>query len=62
MFLGSRTRTVCRADKLAAIWSRLLSVGSITSHNPIGLHSLLWGWLYFILLRCIVRKCLSLTY
>jgi hypothetical protein len=26
-------------------------VGSLTSHNPIGLHGLLWGYLYFFLLE-----------
>jgi hypothetical protein len=38
MFLGSRARLVRRADNFAAIC--LDNVGSLTSHNPIGLHGL----------------------
>jgi hypothetical protein len=45
MFLGSRARPVRRVDNLTAICKAdcLDSVGSSTSHNPIGLHGLLWG-------------------
>jgi hypothetical protein len=40
MFLGSKVRRVRRADKLTAICEPncLDNVGSLTSHNPIGLH------------------------
>jgi hypothetical protein len=42
MFLGSKVRRVRRADKLTAICADCLdNVGSLTSHNPIGLHGLL---------------------
>jgi hypothetical protein len=42
MFLGSRARPVRKANNLTAI-CELDSVGSLTSYNPIGLHSLLRG-------------------
>jgi hypothetical protein len=41
MFVGSRARQVRRADNLAPVC--LDNVGSLTSHNPIGLHGLLRG-------------------
>jgi hypothetical protein len=39
MFLGSKVRQVCKADNLTAIYEPI--VGSLTSHNPIGLQGLL---------------------
>jgi hypothetical protein len=46
MFLGSRAQLMLRAaDSLTADY--LDNVGSLTSHNPIGLHGLLWGQLNF---------------
>jgi hypothetical protein len=49
MILRNEVRPVRRADKLAAICEPIVldSVGSLTSHNPIGLHVLLRGQLYF---------------
>jgi hypothetical protein len=38
MFLGSKARPVRKADNLTAICES--TVGSSTSHNPIGLHGL----------------------
>jgi hypothetical protein len=46
MFLGSKVRGggVRRAYNLTTIWvDCLVNVGSLTSHNPIGLHGLLRG-------------------
>jgi hypothetical protein len=45
MSLGSRSRSVRKADNLTAICepTDLDNVGSSTSHNPIGLHGLLQG-------------------
>jgi hypothetical protein len=44
VFLGSKVRQVRKADNLTTIWADCLdNVGSLTSHNPIGLHGLLWG-------------------
>jgi hypothetical protein len=40
MFLGSKVRLVRGADKLTIICN---NVGSLKSHNPIGLHGLLRG-------------------
>jgi hypothetical protein len=41
MFLGSKVRLVSRADNLTAIYEPIAdcldNVGSLTSHNPIGL-------------------------
>jgi hypothetical protein len=50
MFLGSKVRRVRRSDDRTAICvvDCLDNVGSLTSHNPIGLQGLLRGWLYFI--------------
>jgi hypothetical protein len=46
--LGSNVRRVRRADNLTTILANCLdNVGSLTSHNPIGLHCLLRGYLYF---------------
>jgi hypothetical protein len=45
MFLGSKVRQVRKADNLSAIY--LDNVGSLTSHNPIGLQGLVRGYLYF---------------
>jgi hypothetical protein len=39
MFLGSKVLLVHEADNLTAIYEPI--VGSLTSHNPIGLHGLL---------------------
>jgi hypothetical protein len=52
MFLGSKVRRVHKADELTDC---LHNVGSLTSHNPIGLHSLLRGWLYFMETMCFLR-------
>jgi hypothetical protein len=44
MFLGSKVLSVREADNLIAMVADCLdSVGSSTSHNPIGLHELLQG-------------------
>jgi hypothetical protein len=44
MLLGSKMQLVCRADNLTAISAYCLdNVGSLTSHNPIGLQGLLRG-------------------
>jgi hypothetical protein len=44
IMLGSKVRPVRRADNLAAMSTDCLdNVGSLTSHNPIGLHGLLQG-------------------
>jgi hypothetical protein len=44
MFLRSRARRARKADNLTAICEPIVgSVGSSTSHNPIGLHGLLRG-------------------
>jgi hypothetical protein len=43
MFLGSKVRLVRGADNLTAA-DCLDNVGSLTSHNPIGLHGLLRGY------------------
>jgi hypothetical protein len=43
MFLGSKEWPVRRAD----LTDCLDNVGSLTSHNPIGLQGLLRGYLYF---------------
>jgi hypothetical protein len=46
--LGSIARPVHRAYNLIAICEPIvLTVGSSTSHNPIGVHGLLWVYLYF---------------
>jgi hypothetical protein len=44
-FLGSKVRLVRRVDNLITICEAdcLDNVGSLTSHNPIGLQGLLWG-------------------
>jgi hypothetical protein len=43
MFLGSRVPPVHRDDNFH-LWADCLdNVEFLTSHNPIGLHSLLWG-------------------
>jgi hypothetical protein len=53
MFLGSKVRRVHKADNLTAICERLSNnVGSLISHNPIGLQGLLRGQLYFIETEC----------
>jgi hypothetical protein len=42
MYLGSKVRRVRMADNLTAIWADCLdNVGSLISHNPIGLQGLL---------------------
>jgi hypothetical protein len=42
MLLGSRVRLVRRADSLTAIFEPIVyNVGSITSHNSVGLRGLL---------------------
>jgi hypothetical protein len=42
MFLGSKVRLVRKADRLTAISEpSVYNVGSLTSHNPIGLQGLL---------------------
>jgi hypothetical protein len=43
MFLGSKVQLVRKADNLTAIYELdcLDNVGSLTSHNPIGLQGLL---------------------
>jgi hypothetical protein len=46
MFLGSKVRLVRGADNLTAI-DCVDNVGFLTSHNPIGLHGMLWEELYF---------------
>jgi hypothetical protein len=39
MFLGGKVWRVHRADNLTAICEQIVyNVGSLTSHNPIGLH------------------------
>jgi hypothetical protein len=44
MFLENKVRRVPKADNLTVIRADCLdSVGSLTSHNPIGLHGLLQG-------------------
>jgi hypothetical protein len=44
MFLVSKVRRLCKADSLTAIYEPCVdNVGSLTSHNPIGLQGLLWG-------------------
>jgi hypothetical protein len=43
MFLGSKVRRVRGAGKLTAICEPTVNVGSLTSHNPIGLQGLLQG-------------------
>jgi hypothetical protein len=45
MFLGSKVHPVRRADNLTAICEPIVldNMGSLTSHNPIGLHGLLRG-------------------
>jgi hypothetical protein len=44
MFWGSKVRWMRRADNLTTIWADCLdNVGSLPSHNPIGLHGLLRG-------------------
>jgi hypothetical protein len=49
MFLGCKVRRVRRADNLTIICEPncLANVGSLTSHNPIGLQGLLRGQLFF---------------
>jgi hypothetical protein len=46
MFLGSKVRWVRKADNLTAIYD---NVGSLTSHNPIGLQGLLRDSFTFLL-------------
>jgi hypothetical protein len=47
MFLGSKVRPLRGADNLTAIYESIVQsldkVGSLTSHNHIGLHGLIWG-------------------
>jgi hypothetical protein len=45
MFLRSKARAVRTADNLTAIYEPICldNVGSLTSHNPVGLHGLLQG-------------------
>jgi hypothetical protein len=54
MFLGIKVRPVRRADKtyLHQLADFLDDVGSLTSHNPIGLQGLLRGYLYFMETEC----------
>jgi hypothetical protein len=47
MFMGSRSRLAGKADNLTAINKPFVSldnVGSLTSHNPIGLHGSFGFW------------------
>jgi hypothetical protein len=48
--MGSKEWAVRQAHDLAAICE--LNVGSLTSHNPIDLHGLLLGELYFMETEC----------
>jgi hypothetical protein len=44
--LGGKGRPARKADNLTAIYADFLEhVGASTSHNPMGLHVLLQGWL-----------------
>jgi hypothetical protein len=43
MFLGRKVLRVRRGDNLIAICEPIVYVGSLTSHNPIGLQGLLRG-------------------
>jgi hypothetical protein len=44
MFIGNKVQRVRKDDNLTAIWANCLdNVGSLTSHNPTGLHGLLPG-------------------
>jgi hypothetical protein len=54
MFLGSKVRPVRRTDNLTTICEPfcLDNVGSLISHNPIGLQGLLWGQLYIMETEC----------
>jgi hypothetical protein len=50
MSVGSRARPVRRADNLTAVYEPIVwTMGSLTSHSPVGLRSLLRGYLYFLL-------------
>jgi hypothetical protein len=55
MFIGSKVRQVSKEDNLTAICEPdcLDNVGSLTSHNSIGLYGLLQRKLYFYFLICI---------
>jgi hypothetical protein len=46
---GGKGRPALKADKLTAISSMREDVGASTSHNPMGLHGLLQGYLYLYL-------------
>jgi hypothetical protein len=52
-FPGSKGRPARGADNLTAIVSRLSrqNVGASTSHNPMGLHGLLHGYLYLYIYK-----------
>jgi hypothetical protein len=49
--LGGKGRPARKADNLTAIYEPIVykNVGTSTSHNPMGLHGLLQGYLYFLL-------------
>jgi hypothetical protein len=49
MFIRNRAWQVDKAESLTAIYEPIVdNIGSLTSHNPIGLHGLLRGQLYFL--------------
>jgi hypothetical protein len=61
MFLRSRARPVRKADNLSLLRADCLdNVGSLTSHNPLGLHGLLQRELCFTLCALGVQ-CYFLT-
>jgi hypothetical protein len=53
-----------RADNLTVICELTVldNVGSLKCHNPIGLHDLLQGQLYFFSLLLLLRFCQCLEY
>jgi hypothetical protein len=46
---GGKGRPTCKADNFTAICEPIVHemLGALTSHNPMGLHVLLHGYLYF---------------
>jgi hypothetical protein len=60
MFLGSKARIARKADILTAISKPDCpeNVRSSTSHNPIGLHILLRGKLYFFIFIIFITEIL----
>jgi hypothetical protein len=61
MFLGSKLRRERRAVKLTVICEPIVCtmLGSLTSHNPIGLHGLLRGEHYLYFYRVFTIKALE---